>query len=390
MYKINENYKALSESYLFSQIRQKVEKYKSENPNCEVISLGIGDVTQPLCPSVIEALHNAVEEMSNSSTFRGYAPECGYDFLKEAIIENDYKARGVDISGNEVFVNDGAKSALGHFCDILSADNIVAISDPVYPVYVDTNIMDGRNIVYLQCPKEKGFTPELPKEKVDVIYLCSPNNPTGSVMNAEQLKSWVDYAKSNNSIILFDGAYESFICDENIPHSIYEIEGAKDVAIEFRSFSKSAGFTGVRCGYSVVPKELSQLNHLWNRHQSTKFNGTPYIVQRAAEATYSQSGRAETKKTIAYYMKNATILLETLKEIGFNAYGGVNAPYIWLEVPKGLSSWEFFDKLLNECQIVGTPGVGFGASGEGYFRLTAFGEAENVEKAVERIRNWKF
>ena len=396
MMKINDNYTKLAQSYLFSTIAQKVAKYKSENPDKEVISLGIGDVTQPLCSSVINALKNASEEMSKAETFRGYAPECGYDFLKQAIIDHDYAARGVEIGLNEVFVNDGAKSALGHFGDILSADNIVAISDPVYPVYIDTNVMDGRagelledgkwsKIEYLKCPKENGFSPEITDSKVDVIYLCSPNNPTGSVMNREQLTAWVAYAKANDALILFDGAYKAFIMDEDIPHSIYEIEGAKEVAVEFRSFSKTAGFTGVRCGYTIVPKELEALNSLWRRHQCTKFNGTSYIIQRAAEAVYSESGKVEIQKTIDYYMNNAKKILNGLTEAGFVAYGGENAPYIWLEVPSGMTSWEFFDMLLNECQVVGTPGVGFGPSGEGYFRLTAFGQSENVDKALERI-----
>ena len=401
MAEINQNFKLLSDSYLFSTIAQKVAQYKKENPDKEVISLGIGDVTQPLCPSVIKAMHAAVDEMANSATFRGYAPECGYDFLKNAIIKNDYEARGIAMSGSEVFVNDGAKSALGHFGDILSADNLVAISDPVYPVYIDTNVMEGRSgellkngkwskIEYLNCSAKNGFAPQIPSVAVDVVYLCSPNNPTGSVMNREQLTAWVNYAKQHKAIILFDGAYEAFINDEDIPHSIYEIEGAREVAIEFRSFSKTAGFTGVRCGYTIVPNELAELNALWRRHQTTKFNGTSYIIQRGAEAVYSESGQCETKATIAYYMNNAAKILDGLKKLGFRVYGGRNAPYIWLEVPTGMSSWEFFDRLLNECQIVGTPGVGFGPSGEGYFRLTAFGQAENVEKAVERIKKWKF
>ena len=405
MIKINENYTKLADSYLFSTIAQKVALYKKENPDKEVISLGIGDVTQPLCGAVISALHLAVEEMANKSTFRGYAPECGYDFLKNAIQRQDYDNRGVTIGLNEIFINDGAKSSLGHFCDILSSDNIIAISDPVYPVYVDTNIMDGRagnlldngkwsKIQYLNCTQESNFTPQIPDSNVDVIYLCSPNNPTGSVMNREQLTAWVEYAKAKNAIILFDSAYEAFISDKNIPHSIYEIEGAKDVAIEFRSFSKTAGFTGVRCGYTIVPeniliktaseKEFS-LNALWRRHQTTRFNGTSYIIQKAAEAVYSDLGQKETKATIAYYMNNAHNILSGLSKAGYTVFGGENAPYIWLKVPQGLTSWQFFDKLLNEYQIVGTPGIGFGPAGEGYFRLTAFAEKENVEKALERL-----
>ncbi len=409
MIKINENFKALTENYLFSEIATKVANYKRTYPEADVISLGIGDVTQPLCDEVIKGLHTAVDEMADAATFRGYAPECGYEFLKEAINKYDYAARGVEINSNEIFINDGAKSSLGHFGDILSADNVVAISDPVYPVYVDTNVMEGRagelineskwsNIIYLDCNRNNGFTPAIPSEKPDVIYLCSPNNPTGSVMNREQLTSWVKFAKENDAIILFDAAYEAFITDANIPHSIYEIDGAKEVAVEFRSFSKTAGFTGVRCGYTVVPAELKaydefgapiSLNALWRRHQCTKFNGTSYIIQRAALAIYSDEGQKQVKRTIDYYLNNAKTILEGLRYAGFRAYGGENAPYIWLEIPNGFSSWSFFDKLLRECQIVGTPGVGFGPAGEGYFRLTSFAKAENVEKAVARIKNWK-
>ena len=401
MIKINENYTALAESYLFSTIAKKVNEYKAAHPDKEVISLGIGDVTQPLCQSVIEAMHSAVDEMADVATFRGYAPECGYEFIKRAIIDVDYTARGVAMTADEVFVGDGAKSALGHFGDILSADNVVAVSDPVYPVYIDTNVMEGRagdllangqwsRIEYLKCTAENGFAPALPEGAVDLIYLCSPNNPTGSVMNRQQLTAWVDYAKRHGSLILFDGAYEAFISGEDIPHSIYEIEGAREVAVEFRSFSKTAGFTGVRCGYTVVPKELAVLNKLWRRHQTTKFNGTSYIIQRAAEAVYSEEGQLQTKATIAYYMQNAKTIVEGLTAAGFTVYGGENAPYIWLEVPQGITSWEFFDRLLNECQVVGTPGVGFGPAGEGYFRLTAFGQADKVLQAVERIKAWTF
>jgi LL-diaminopimelate aminotransferase len=409
MIKVNKNFKALSENYLFSEIARKIAEYKAANPDVEVISLGIGDVTEPLCGSVIEAMHTAVDEMANRATFRGYAPYYGYDFLKSVILENDYRARGISLSNDEIFINDGAKSSLGHFGDILSVDNIVAVSDPVYPVYIDANVMDGRagrfspdgrwsNIIYLECPREKEFTAQIPDSSVDMIYLCSPNNPTGSALNREQLTAWVEYAKTHKSIILFDSAYEAYISNPAIPHSIYEIDGAREVAAEFRSFSKTAGFTGVRCGYTIVPKELVAyesdgsevlLNSLWLRHQNTKFNGTAYIVQRAAEAVYSQQGKQQTAKTIAYYMNNAKTILEGLKYAGFKAYGGVNAPYIWLEIPNNLTSWSFFDKLLNECQVVGTPGVGFGPSGEGYFRLTAFARAENIEKAIERIRGWK-
>ena len=409
MVRINENYKILNENYLFSEISKKVANYKTSHPEAEVISLGIGDVTLPLSRSVTRAMRNAVDEMSSSDTFRGYSPDSGYDFLKNAILENDYHSKGIKLTNNEIFINDGAKSALGHFGDILSPECKVGICDPVYPVYVDTNVMDGRaglllgngcwsKIIYLSCSSESNFVPQLPKNRPDVIYICSPNNPTGSVLNRPQLQEWVDYAVKNKSVILFDSAYEAYISDENIPRSIYEIPGAEEVAVEFRSFSKTAGFTGVRCGYTIVPEKLKcydvnnsivSLNNLWKRHQSTKFNGTAYIVQRGAEAVYSTTGKQETRQAIQYYMNNAKTILEGLKYAGFKAYGGVNAPYIWLELPENITSWEFFDKLLNECQIVGTPGVGFGPSGEGYFRLTAFAKAENVEKAIERIKNWK-
>lgn len=408
MIRANENFKTLSENYLFSEIARRVSAYKTVHPGADVISLGIGDVTEPLCESVIDAIHKATDEMADRSTFHGYAPECGYDFLKCTILENDYLKRGIFFSNEEIFINDGAKSSLGHFGDILSTDNIIAVSDPVYPVYIDTNVMEGRagkllpngrwsNIVYLDCPREKDFAAQLPEHRADVIYLCSPNNPTGNVLNKDQLTEWVKYAKSHKSIILFDSAYEAYICDPSIPKSIYEIEGAKEVAIEFRSFSKTAGFTGVRCGYTIVPRELVayddngsavSLNALWRRHQSTKFNGTAYIVQRAAEAVYTPQGKEQISATIAYYMNNAKTILEGLKYAGLRAYGGVNAPYIWLEIPYGMTSWAFFDRLLNECQIVGTPGVGFGPSGEGYFRLTAFANSKNVETAIERIKNW--
>ena len=406
MVQVNENFYALSENYLFSEIAQKVTVYKANNPDAEVISLGIGDVTEPLCQDVILAMHDAVDQMANRATFRGYAPACGYEFLKNAIRENDYTSRGISISNDEIFIGDGAKSSLGHFGDILSVDNIVAVSDPVYPVYIDANVMEGRagwvmsdgrhsDIIYLECPQEQGFTAQIPDKRADIIYLCSPNNPTGSVLNNRQLTQWVEYAKKHKSIILFDAAYEAFISDPSLPRSIYEIEGAKEVAAEFRSFSKTAGFTGVRCGYTVVPKELMayasndstvSLNALWNRHQSTKFNGTGYIIQRAAQAVYSKEGKKQIAKTINYYMNNAKTILEGLKYAGFISYGGINAPYIWLETPNKMTSWEFFDKLLNECQIIGTPGVGFGPSGEGYFRLSAFARADNVEKAIERIK----
>lgn len=408
MIRINENYQKVSKNYLFSEIAKKVAEYKALHPEDEIISLGIGDVTSPLSPSVIDAMHSAVSEMADSRTFRGYAPECGYRFLIDKIIEYDYSARGVTLSPDEVFINDGAKSALGHFGDILSTQNVVAISDPVYPAYIDTNIMDGRggkllssgcqsNIIYLTCLPEENFIPKLPDKRPDIIYLCSPNNPTGSVLNRTQLKAWVDYARENSSLILFDAAYEAYISNQQIPHSIYEIKGAKEVAVEFKSFSKTAGFTGVRCGYVVVPHDLKaydslgypiSLNTLWRRHQSTKFNGTSYIVQRAAEAVYTPQGQIETKQTIAYYMRNAQRILEGMRSIGIRAYGGESAPYIWVETPNKTDSWTFFDKLLNECQVVGTPGIGFGPSGAGYFRFTAFAKAEKVNQAINRIKNW--
>lgn len=406
MLKINENYLELQDSYLFSTIAKKVEEYKKENPDKEIIRMGIGDVTRPIVPSIIEAMHKAVDEMQNADTFRGYGPEQGYEFLREKIAKYDYKNRNVDISPDEIFVSDGSKCDVANILDILGNENKVAITDPVYPVYLDTNVMIGaagkyneekgmyENIVYIPIKEENNFIPELPKEKVDIIYLCLPNNPTGTVLNKEELKKWIDYAKENKALILFDSAYERYITEEDIPHSIYEIEGAKEVAIEFRSFSKTAGFTGVRCAYTVVPKELKvitsgdkevSLNKLWNRRMSTKFNGVSYITQRAAESIYTEQGKKEIEENIAYYMENARIIREGLNKAGFITYGGINAPYIWLKVPEGLTSWEFFDKLLNEKQIVGTPGVGFGPSGEGYFRLTAFGTRENTIKAMERM-----
>ena len=392
---INENFLELQDNYLFSTIAKKVSKYSGENPEKEIIKLGIGDVTMPIVPVCIEAMHKAVDEMGTKEGFKGYGPEQGYDFLKKAIIENDYKSRGVNIETDEVFVSDGAKCDCGNIVDIFGKDNKVAITDPVYPVYLDTNIMSGRKITYLPVTEENGFIPKIPKEKVDMIYLCFPNNPTGTVLTKEELKKWIDYAKENNSIILFDAAYEAFIKDEKIPHSIYEIEGAKDVAIEFRSFSKVAGFTGLRCAYVTIPKQLNgytkniekiSLNKLWNRRTCTKFNGVPYIVQRAAEATYSEEGKKQIEENIEYYLENARIIKEGLEDAGFTCYGGINSPYIWLKVPEGLTSWEFFDKLLEEVNVVGTPGSGFGKSGEGYFRLTAFNTKEKTIEAIERIK----
>ena len=404
---INENFLELQDSYLFSPIAKKVAKFTEEHPDKKVIKLGIGDVTKPIVPACIKAMQKAVEEMGTQEGFRGYGPEQGYDFLRKAIAENDYKLRGVEIQEDEIFISDGAKCDCGNIVDIFDKNNKVAITDPVYPVYLDTNVMSGRsgkynkekeiyeNIVYLPVTAENEFKPELPKEKVDLIYLCFPNNPTGTTLDKQELKKWVDYAKENKSIILYDAAYEAFITEENIPHSIYEIEGAKEVAIEFKSYSKTAGFTGVRCGYVVIPKEVKgfanngeevSLNKLWNRRTCTKFNGVPYITQRAAEAVYTEEGQKQIKKNINYYLENAKIIRQGLEEAGFSVYGGVNSPYIWLKIPEGMTSWEFFDKLLEEANVVGTPGSGFGPHGEGYFRLTAFNTKENTIEAIERIK----
>ena len=408
---INENFLELQDSYLFSTIAKKVKEYSQKNPKKEIIKLGIGDVTRPIVPACLEAMHKAVDEIGTENGFKGYGPEQGYEFLRKAIAENDYKNRGVEISEDEIFVSDGAKCDCGNIVDIFAQDNKVAITDPVYPVYLDTNVMSGRsgkfnekeskyeNIVYLPVTENNNFKPKLPKEKVDLIYLCFPNNPTGTVLTKQDLKVWVDYAKENNSIILYDAAYETFIEEENIPHTIYEIEGAKDVAIEFKSYSKTAGFTGIRCAYVVIPKTVKgytkngksiELNKLWNRRTCTKFNGVSYVVQKAAEATYTKEGKKQIQENINYYKQNAKIIKEGLEEAGFTVYGAVNSPYIWLKVPEGITSWQFFDKLLEEVNIVGTPGSGFGPHGEGYFRLTAFGTKENTLKAIERIKNWKF
>lgn len=400
---INENFLKIESSYLFSNIAKKVKEYTAANPDKSIIRLGIGDVTRPLAPACIKAMHNAVDEMSKEETFRGYPPEYGYDFLLNAINENDYKARGVEIDNSEIFVSDGAKSDTGNIGDIFSLQNRVAICDPVYPVYVDTNVMSGRsgdknaeskwsNIYYMPCLAENNFLPQIPSEKVDIIYLCFPNNPTGMAISKDELKKWVDYANKNGAVILYDSAYEAFVTEKDVPHSIYEIDGAKTCAIEFRSFSKTAGFTGVRCGYTVVPHELkfggTELNKMWARRQATKFNGVSYITQRAAEAVYSEEGKKEVREIIAYYQNNAKIIYNGLKACGFEVYGAVNSPYVWLKTPDNMGSWEFFDLLLNELQVVGTPGEGFGPAGEGYFRLTAFGSTENTEKAVERIKNY--
>ena len=410
MIKINENFLELQESYLFATIAQKVAKYSKENPDKKIIKLGIGDVTRPIPQVVLQAIHKATDEQASSETFRGYGPEQGYEFLREKIKEYDYKSRNVDIDIDEIFVSDGAKCDCGNIVDILAKDNKVAITDPVYPVYLDTNVMSGRggkydketgkyeNIVYIPATSENNFVPELPKEKVDIIYLCYPNNPTGTTLTKEQLETWVKYAKENKALILFDAAYEAFITDENVPHSIYEIEGAKEVAIEFRSYSKTAGFTGMRCAFIVVPKELKgytksgeevSINKLWNRRHCTKFNGVSYIVQRAAEAVYTEEGRKQIKENIDYYKENARIIKQGLEEAGYTVYGGVNSPYVWLQLPDGMKSWDFFDKLLTEANVVGTPGVGFGPSGEGYFRLTGFGTKENTKKAIRRIKEMK-
>lgn len=404
---INENYLKLPGSYLFSDIARKVNEFKAANPEANIIRLGIGDVTKPLPPAVIGALHKAVDEMNVAETFRGYGPEQGYDFLVNTIVENDYKARGLDIAADEIFVSDGAKSDTGNIGDILGVNNLVAITDPVYPVYIDTNVMAGRSgnlqadgkwdrLTYLPCTAENNFIPELPKQKVDIVYLCFPNNPTGTTLTREQLKVWVDYAIENKVLILFDSAYEAFITESDVPHSIYEIEGAKQVAIEFRSFSKTAGFTGTRCAYTVIPKDLMayteageavSLNKLWNRRHTTKFNGVPYVIQRAAEACYSEEGKKEVRANIEFYLNNANIIRNGLLQQGLNVFGGVNSPYIWVKTPKGMNSWGFFDYLLHELNIVGTPGIGFGPSGEGYLRLTAFGTLENTKEAVSRFKN---
>ncbi len=385
---VNKNFLKLPDAYLFTEIARKVNAYKEENPKANIISLGIGDVTQPLAPVVIEALHKATDEMGQNATFRGYGPERGYDFLREAIVEHDFRARGIGIEADEVFVSDGAKSDTGNFQELLAGDVRVAVTDPVYPVYVDSNVMAGREIVYLPCTAENGFAPALPTEHVDVIYLCYPNNPTGTTLTRDQLKSWVDYALEHEALIFYDAAYEAFIQSEDVPHSIYEIEGAKQCAVEFHSYSKTAGFTGIRCGYTIVPKILKvALNQLWNRRQCTKFNGTSYLSQRAAEATYTPEGKRQVRATISYYMENARIMREELKEMGFKVYGGKDAPYLWVGTPNRMSSWEFFDWMLRSAHVVCTPGVGFGPSGEGFVRLTAFGTHELTEKALHRIEN---
>ena len=402
MVKINENYLKLPGSYLFSTIAKKVNAYIEANPDKKVIRLGIGDVTQPIAPAIIEALHGAVEEMGSKETFHGYAPDLGYGFLREVIAKEDYIARGCNISADEIFVSDGAKSDCGNIQEIFDENCRIAVCDPVYPVYVDSNVMAGRTgeydektgkwsrVIYMPCTAENHFVPELPEEVPDLIYLCVPNNPTGTTLTREQLKVWVDYANEHGAVILYDAAYEAYIAQSDVPHSIYEIEGADTCAIEFRSFSKNAGFTGVRLGFTVVPKALvrggAALHSLWARRHGTKFNGAPYIIQKAGLAVYSEEGKAQLKEQVAYYMRNARVIYDGLKEAGLEVYGGVNAPYIWLKVPENMTSWEFFDRLLEEASVVGTPGSGFGPSGEGYFRLTAFGTYENTVEAIERMK----
>ncbi len=402
MYQINDNYQKLPGSYLFSTIGKKVNAYSAAHPEKRIIRLGIGDVTLPLAPAIIEALHGAVDEMGKAETFRGYAPDLGYDFLREAIAENDYRARGCDIGADEIFVSDGAKCDSGNIQEIFSLENRIAVCDPVYPVYVDSNVMAGRtgdydsarevwsNVIYMPCTADNDFVPELPKETPDLIYLCFPNNPTGAAVNRSQLQEWVDYALKVGAVILYDAAYEAYITEPDVPHSIYECQGAKSCAIELHSFSKNAGFTGLRLGFTVIPKELKcgdvSLHSMWARRHGTKYNGAPYIVQRAGEAVYSEAGKAQLEEQIAYYQKNADYILNGLKKAGYRVSGGVNSPYVWMKVPEGMTSWEFFDCLLEKVNVVGTPGSGFGPSGEGYFRLTAFGSYENTVEAVDRIK----
>ena len=407
MVTVNQNYLKLPGSYLFSNIAKKVSAYKEANPEFKdsVISLGIGDVTQPLAPAIIDALHKSVDEMAHAETFHGYAPDLGYEFLRSAIAKNDYQSRGCDISADEIFVSDGAKSDSGNIQEIFGLDNKVAVCDPVYPVYVDTNVMAGRTglynkerenfdgVIYMPCKEDNGFLPEIPADEVpDLIYLCFPNNPTGATITKDQLQKWVDYANEKHAVIIYDAAYEAYISEPDVPHTIYECDGAKTCAIELRSFSKNAGFTGTRLGFTVIPKELKSadgvaLNPLWARRHGTKYNGAPYIVQAAGEAVYSEAGKKQTGEQIAYYMKNAKAIKQGLRDAGYTVFGGVNAPYIWLKTPNNMSSWDFFDYLLNNAGIVGTPGAGFGPFGEGYFRITAFGTYENSLKALDRIKN---
>lgn len=402
MFKVNENYLKLPGSYLFSTIGRKVAAYTQANPDKRIIRLGIGDVTQPLAPVIVESLHSAADEMAHAETFRGYAPDLGYEFLRSAMAKNDYQDRGCDIEADEIFISDGAKCDSGNIQEIFAKENKIAVCDPVYPVYVDTNVMAGRtgtydaktetwsDVIYMPCTKETDFAPEIPKETPDIIYLCFPNNPTGSAVTKSRIQEWVDYANKVGAVIIYDAAYEAYISEEDVPHTIYECEGARTCAIELRSFSKNAGFTGVRLGATVIPKDLRagdvRLHSLWARRHGTKYNGAPYIVQRAGEAVYTKAGKAQLKEQIDYYMKNAKVIYEGVKSAGYNVSGGVNAPYIWLETPKNMTSWEFFDYLLEKANVVGTPGSGFGPSGEGYFRLTAFGSYENTVEAIERIK----
>lgn len=404
---VNEHFLKLPNNYLFSDIAKKVNAFKVSHPKTDLIRLGIGDVTRPLPQASIEAMHKAVDELANKETFHGYGPEQGYDFLIDAVIRNDYAPRGVYLEPGEVFISDGAKSDTGNIGDILRHDNSIGVTDPIYPVYIDSNVMCGRagiledgrwsNVVYLPCLSENNFVPEIPDRRIDILYLCYPNNPTGTVISKAELKKWVNYALENDTLILYDAAYEAYIQDPDIPHSIYEIKGAKKVAIEFRSFSKTAGFTGVRCGYTVVPKELTAatlegeripLNRMWNRRQCTKFNGTSYITQRGAEAIYTPEGKKQVKAIIQYYMANARIMKEALESTGLKVFGGENAPYLWVKTPGEVNSWKFFEQMLYEANVVGTPGVGFGPRGEGYIRLTAFGERADCEEAMKRIRKW--
>ena len=404
MFKVNENYLKLPGSYLFSNIAKKVAAFTEANPELKdrIIRLGIGDVTQPLAPAIIKALHAAVDEMGQAETFHGYAPDLGYEFLRTVIAKNDYQGRGCDIAADEIFVSDGAKCDCSNIQEIFSEDSKIAVCDPVYPVYVDSNVMAGRagdwnpqtemfsNVIYMPCTRENHFSPEFPKETPDLIYLCYPNNPTGATLTKAQLQGWVDYANRVGAVILYDAAYEAYISEEDVPHTIYECDGARTCAIEFRSFSKNAGFTGVRLGFTVIPKELQSgdvsLHSLWARRHGTKYNGAPYIIQKAGEAVYSPEGKAQLREQVAYYMKNARVIYEGLKSAGYTVSGGVNAPYIWLKTPEGMNSWEFFDHLLETANVVGTPGSGFGPSGEGYFRLTAFGTYEKTVEAIERIK----
>ena len=402
MFKINDNYLKLPGSYLFSTIAKKVNAYSEANPDKNIIRLGIGDVTQPLAPVIIDSLHKAVDEMGHAETFHGYAPDLGYEFLRNAIAKNDYQDRGADIRPDEIFVSDGAKCDSGNIQEIFAKDNKIAVCDPVYPVYVDTNVMAGRagtydkvtetwsDVIYMPCTAENNFAPDFPSEVPDIIYLCFPNNPTGATITKDQLQGWVDYANKNGCVIIYDAAYEAYISEDNVAHTIYECEGARTCAIELKSFSKNAGFTGVRLGYTVIPKDLkcgdTQLHALWARRHGTKYNGAPYIVQRAGEAVYTEAGKAQLKEQVGYYMNNAKVIFNGLQDAGYTVSGGVNAPYIWLKTPDNMTSWEFFDHLLEDANVVGTPGSGFGPSGEGYFRLTAFGNYENTVEAIERIK----